>query len=371
MSAIRTNNLMKATVAKFMKLYQPPYFPFRSLSERVQELDLISCTGVTGAQLLEQNSIYAPFTTDIIQASTRVNYGQNLGVIHGLETMVCMAIEGAMQIDGGNWQIFDRMVGHSTAHVNMDTAVTSIEKGDNQYPYRLLSKHINEVNSTTYDFDNVILAGPLQFSKIQIGDDILSKVPDGIPYVKLHVTLLATPHLLSAKYFGLKEGAQVPDTVLTTVPHTEEGDRNEIPFFSISTLRHDIVRGDGPVQHIYKIFSHEPLTENLISQLFDVRLDALPASLNDLAENPTADFTWWYPKIWNSYPYEFPRVTFEDSVLAKGFYYTSGMESFISTMETSALMGKNVAHLLVEDILSESEPVTAETEKKATAVEEL
>lgn len=34
-----------------------------------------------------------------------------------------------------------------------------------------------------------------------------------------------------------------------------------------------------------------------------------------------------------------------------GFYYTSGMESFISTMETNALMGMNIAQLIVDDYL--------------------
>jgi prenylcysteine oxidase/farnesylcysteine lyase len=44
-------------------------------------------------------------------------------------------------------------------------------------------------------------------------------------------------------------------------------------------------------------------------------------------------------------------VTFEELELARGFYYTSGIESFISTMETSALMGMNVAQLIVDDYL--------------------
>lgn len=43
-------------------------------------------------------------------------------------------------------------------------------------------------------------------------------------------------------------------------------------------------------------------------------------------------------------------MTFEDSMLARSFYYTSGMESFISTMETMALMGMNVAQLVVDEI---------------------
>lgn len=44
-------------------------------------------------------------------------------------------------------------------------------------------------------------------------------------------------------------------------------------------------------------------------------------------------------------------MTFEELELAPGFYYTSGIESFISTMETSALMGMNVAQLIVNDHL--------------------
>ena len=60
------------------------------------------------------------------------------------------------------------------------------------------------------------------------------------------------------------------------------------------------------------------------------------------------DVTWMYRKVWNSYPYELPRVTFESLKLDEGLWYTSGIESFISTMETSALMGKNVARLVVD-----------------------
>ena len=44
-----------------------------------------------------------------------------------------------------------------------------------------------------------------------------------------------------------------------------------------------------------------------------------------------------------------PRVTFENSQLDDDLWYTSGIESFISTMETSALMGRNVAKLIVDE----------------------
>jgi prenylcysteine oxidase / farnesylcysteine lyase len=149
LAPIRTQRLMRSTVGKFLKLYEPPFFPFRSLSDRALDLELTWVTAVTGEQFLAANNVSSslekqhrapshiiftsidysanghllspitnmhnlsnvllqinpPFTTEIIQASTRVNYGQNLGIIHGLETMVCMAIEGAMSTRGGNWQV--------------------------------------------------------------------------------------------------------------------------------------------------------------------------------------------------------------------------------------------------------------------------
>ena len=62
------------------------------------------------------------------------------------------------------------------------------------------------------------------------------------------------------------------------------------------------------------------------------------------------DVTWVYRKVWHSYPYEYPRVTFQEMRLDEegALWYTAGIEGFISTMETSALMGKNVARLIVD-----------------------
>lgn len=53
----RTNNLMKASVGKFRKLYDASFFPFRSLSDRALDLDLISVTSLTGEQFLAANNV--------------------------------------------------------------------------------------------------------------------------------------------------------------------------------------------------------------------------------------------------------------------------------------------------------------------------
>lgn len=57
-SPIRTQKLMKKTIGQFLKLYEPPFFPFRSLSSRAIDLDLVSYSAVTGRQLLEANKVF-------------------------------------------------------------------------------------------------------------------------------------------------------------------------------------------------------------------------------------------------------------------------------------------------------------------------
>ncbi|KAF8866212.1 Prenylcysteine oxidase [Acephala macrosclerotiorum] len=350
LAPIRTQRLMQSTVGKFRKLYEFPFFPFKSLSDRVFDLGLTEVTTLTGEQLLKENNIGAPFTTDIIQASTRVNYGQNLNVIHGLETMVCMAIDGAMQIEGGNWRIFAGMLNSSQALTLLNTTVTSITKNSGKYNIKTTTPSLDssDIFSNTEPFDTVILAGPHQYSNISIEDNLLKRTPDEIPYVTLHVTLFTSPHSISGGFFNLTPGTAVPTTILTTLP------ADEIPpnashgvgsagFWSISTLRTVINPSTLQPEHLYKIFSPTPIKPPFLSKL-------LNTSISDNFEL-SEDLTWFYPHVWQSYPYEYPRVTFEDPELARGFYYTGGMESFISTMETSALMGMNVARLVVDDYL--------------------
>lgn len=57
LAPIRTQRLMKRTVEKFLNLYEPPYFPFRSLSEKAQSLGLVDATAVTGTEILTANKV--------------------------------------------------------------------------------------------------------------------------------------------------------------------------------------------------------------------------------------------------------------------------------------------------------------------------
>ncbi|KAL8724026.1 MAG: hypothetical protein Q9166_008170 [cf. Caloplaca sp. 2 TL-2023] len=354
MAPLRTQNLMKKTVSSFLKMYDGPYFPFKSLTEVAFDLDLLSATAATGQEFLAANGISEKFGRDIIQASTRVNYAQNLQQIHGLETMVCMATDGAMSIEGGNWQIFDNMIKGSGATLLLNTSVTTITKESGKYTVKTMAPVLDsaqDIPSTELTYDSIVLASPLQFSNITF-EPALANPPPAIPYVSLHVTLFTSPYPLSPAAFNLHSRNNMPTTILTTTPPNDPN-ATSIPFNSISTLRtvlppidflypeateNDLLCGTRDPEYLYKIFSLTPLSSSYIESLLDTQSK----------ETFKKPITWIHEKRWDSYPYLPPRITFEDTELEKGLWYTSGIESFISTMETSSLMGMNVARLVVD-----------------------
>ena len=68
LAPIRANRLMKSTVAKFLKMYEAPHFPFASLTGKAYELGLRESAGVTGEQFLEKEGIGEKFGKEVIQA---------------------------------------------------------------------------------------------------------------------------------------------------------------------------------------------------------------------------------------------------------------------------------------------------------------
>ncbi|KAL2860773.1 putative prenylcysteine lyase [Aspergillus lucknowensis] len=368
---VRTQNLMKSTVNKFLQLYDEPLFPFRSLTAAAVSVGLIDATSTPGATFLDEHNISPDFAREVIQASTRVNYGQNLPLIHGLESMVCMATDGAVSVEGGNWQIFDGMLKSARADVRLNHTVNAITRNpDNSVTIDYQDKFLRRIHRA--DFDEVVIAAPYQYSALTVKPP-LEHTPDTIPFHTLHVTLFSSPHRLSWKYFNLKGPSErVPETVLTTLPrdtdlgNTEEG-VGPAKFWSISTLRTVTApsasssspdtpeeTNEEPQPHyVYKIFSPTRPTANFIRDILglehptptpDTNTDADTES--SIADLPREDISWSHEKVWHPYPFLYPRVTFEDPLLAPSVWYTGGIESFISTMETSALMGRNVAALI-------------------------
>ncbi|KHN97183.1 Prenylcysteine oxidase [Metarhizium album ARSEF 1941] len=370
----RAVRLVKSSVGTFLRLYDAPYFPFRSLTQRAFELGLLRLTGVTAVAnspvlIRSVPKINPDFVRDLMQSATRVNYASNMAYIHGLEAMstrlliqqVSFSTDGAVAIAGGNWQIFEKLLQHSGAayYPNTSVAALAFQKGTDKpgsAPKYLVSTKSSTSRSKAMmlptAFDNVILASPWQFSDIEAAHGVIKHRIDTIPYMKLHVTLFTSPFLLQPSFFGLKAGTKAPSNVYTTLGKDEEAHEGpkgvgRTGFYSISTLRTVTNPRTQGKEFLYKIFSAEPVNSTFLSDILGTPVP--PTFISNETTSEVEPISWYYPHWFYSYPIESPRVTFQDPIVGRGLYYTSGVESFISTMETSALMGMNVARLMADD----------------------
>ncbi|KAK6699344.1 hypothetical protein SNK03_012088 [Fusarium graminearum] len=367
LSPYRVKKLVDSMIGEFLKLYEDPYFPFKSLSQRAEQLGLNRFTSLTGEQVLKNANIDPRFAREILQVATRVNYASNLAYIHGLETLVSLATDNAMSVETGNWRIFDEMIMDSGAAVYRNLTVASIEKSktkaqsssSSKYIITTADAHSKDDTAENYgvEFDNVIIANPWQFSNIKAGKGVLDRVIDEIPYTKLHVTLFTSSLELNPEFFSMKPGSKAPATVYTTLAEGDEAGQGadgvgRTGFYSISTLKYVTNPKTGQRERVYKIFSPKVVTAEFLTRILGTEIPEPVVSGKKQSEH----ISWYYPHSFYAYPIELPRVTFEDPVIGKGVYYTSGIESFISCMETSAFMGRNVARLVVDNFAGISRP---------------
>lgn len=54
LSPYKAKKIVDGMLEQFLQLYEPPYFPFKSLTQRAQELGMTELTGITGEQGLAQ-----------------------------------------------------------------------------------------------------------------------------------------------------------------------------------------------------------------------------------------------------------------------------------------------------------------------------
>ncbi|KAF2859542.1 FAD/NAD(P)-binding domain-containing protein [Piedraia hortae CBS 480.64] len=318
LAPLKTRRLVASVLEKFCTMYTG--LPWTSLGAVAEGAGLIPVVNSTGELFLSESGVEERFAREIIQAATRVNYAQNLFQIHGLDTMVSLAAEGAVAVRGGNWLIFERWLVDAEVNLRLDTRVRRVDRSaDGGVEVTFDRPDGVEAKEA---FDAVVVTGPLSQSGI-----ILSDPEEQVDYVTLHVTLITATERVSRTWLN---GEPVPDVVLTTLPPDSAKNPG---FFSLSLL--DILPGpkSGKREYLYKLFSPQPLDEEGLSRMF-----------------PSANaVTWLHRKEWKSYPYAVPRAKFPAEQLGHGIYSTGGMDPFISTMESNALMGKNMAHLLMRD----------------------
>lgn len=308
----RARTHVSTTISKFLKLYD--LMPFPSLTDAAAELDLLTYTNSTGWEVFTRSKTSDLFIREVINAATRVNYAQEVDDLHGLMSSVSFVTDGAMSIAGGNWQIFHEMVHRSGPEIKLNTSVTRVTQVSRGW-------EVCVVDDECETFRHVVIACPLSLSGIQVTPE---PQIESVEYVRLHVTLFATPLRPSSKYF--KTDKTPPGSILTTISPDVEAPPE---FQSLSIVGKRIVAGETIL--IYKVFSYGRVENETLSRVFGTT---------------QFDAVYLYRHVWNAYPVGEPTSSFDAFELSRGLWYTGLMERFISTMETATVAGRNVAELI-------------------------
>ncbi|KAI0683508.1 FAD/NAD(P)-binding domain-containing protein [Earliella scabrosa] len=333
----KVQSIVKERVDRFLEFYQPSPPRWQNMSAVVSALEWASVTAQTMAEYFDQQGIDPRFTRELVEAATRVNYGQDVDKIHALEGLISLAPTGASNVKGGNYRIFEHFLAASQASIHLNTTVKAVTRYSTSGPWL--------VHTTTSDkprlYRSVILAAPYDQTGISFSSsskDPLAPVPQQ-PYVHLHVTLLSTSSPTpNASYFHLAHGAKAPITLLTTYDGVRRRGHSEPEFNSLTY--HGLVRNKegepvvnafGAKEWVVKIFSKKRLSDKWLNEMF------------------SGNVGWVLRKEWDAYPVLPPTTEFPPVKLAEGLYYVNAFEPVISTMETETIASRNVVELLLQE----------------------
>jgi len=127
-------------IKKFITLYIPEPPKWDSVADLASSFEWLALTSNTTLDHFTAYGISETFTYEVVEAATRVNYGQvrtltylrnhristviqNADELHALEGACSMATSGATGIQGGNFQLFEHFLHHSGASVHLNTTV--------------------------------------------------------------------------------------------------------------------------------------------------------------------------------------------------------------------------------------------------------
>ncbi|KAG0056956.1 hypothetical protein BGZ83_002563 [Gryganskiella cystojenkinii] len=348
LAPLKFRRVLKKTINDLLESYKSTEV-FPTVAEFTHRFNLHSQASIYSHEFLKNNGIDRRFSEEVIEVTTRVNYGSNLNQIHALGALVSMAADDALQIQGGNFQIFEGMVKRSGAQVKLNTKVTRVKKLEPEYEGGEHRFEITTLDGRKEIFDTLVIAAPIQSMDIDFDLD-LPPLPK-VSYRTIHATFVRG-HVNPA-YFNAASTEKFPSHILTTNADAE--------FTSLS-IQLKLSTGET----VTKIFSPEPIQEELLDRLYTNR-------------------TWVKHKAWKAYPelkpldlvsstksdYATQKDAFDNLgqnqqlvleqqqriaawgkiEVVPGVFYLNSFEPLISTMETETIAGKNVARLVRDRIL--------------------
>ena len=325
LALLRLQEWVKDMLGNFIKAYtyQEQGQGFQTPEELLKALNLYPLTQQSSDDFFQAKRISERLVQEFITGASRNNYGQDAS-INAFVNFISLAGAGMAggylcSVREGNNHICQGLLRVSNATVKTACRVQQIAHlptGDQQG--YMLSLESGE----TERFDAVIIATPLESAALTFQEISLPKSA----YVKrayqvTHVTLVVGH--LNPTYFGGKSASDLPSFIMTT-------ENSAIPFSSLE----NIGGKDDPQHTIYKLFSRELISDELLSALFTERQQT-------------------ERRHWQAYPVLKPMPEWPPFQLGRGLYYVNALESAVSTMETEAMASRNVVNLLKQELKRE------------------
>ena len=127
-------------IKKFITLYIPEPPKWDSIADLASSLEWLPLVNNTTLDYFSEYGVSEAFVYEVVEAATRVNYGQvrtltcphnhrtptaiqDVTELHALEGAASMATGGATGIQGGNIQLFEHFLKRSGASVHLNTTV--------------------------------------------------------------------------------------------------------------------------------------------------------------------------------------------------------------------------------------------------------
>ncbi|KAJ3053894.1 hypothetical protein HK097_003132 [Rhizophlyctis rosea] len=319
---LQAAKICRDIAARFFSIYDK--LLARDVFERVdllvKELALWDTVSTSSLEYFrDSKGINEAFVTEFIGGITKNTYLQEIAKTSAFGGAIALysGTNDLFHVKGGNYQIYQRMV--QDEDVKLKNSVESVERVEKDGRTTFVVEGQDHVKKM---YDVVVVAAPLPASEIKFQGISVEKFPP-LRYVQLYVTIIVGT--FNPAYFGLDSHSDIPEGILVPSESTSQTIPT-VPFFTMGKT--DISSSVS----IVKFFSPKPISDSVLDDIFSTR-------------EQTHRHAWDLP---GSYPY-LPVRDEEWEVpveVEAGVYYVNAMESWISTMETETVAGRNVANLI-------------------------
>lgn len=281
------------------------------------------------------------YLRELVEAGVRDRFFGDYDELNELNSVLGLADEnGLISIDGGNLRLIDRLIKLSNARLRLNSRVKYLSH-DPSRKWSVGFKIVGRPGQSVQEFDSVIIAAPLSLSGLKDFPGAMM-VPE-LQFADTVVTHFTTKWNLNATYFGT--GLPMPQTILTSATANKNGNRADVPFFSLRLLDEFIQpfnSSGGPdrFQKLYKIVSSQNISLADITQFLEPR---------DEQDKGMPAITWMHREyLPNSVPRLDRAIKIQGNIsIADGLFYAGGGAQVADTVEFGCRMGTNAAKLVI------------------------